>query len=124
MDTGHRTFWRLVAFGCVVGCAAVVFAQEDAFAQSLDPAPLLAPINKAFVQQQSLPATLRFSTDALTLEPHASGYIPSPVDRSHMTGQSPDSAGNINLTTSGLLGAYPSTFDLRTSGKVTSVKNQ
>jgi C1A family cysteine protease len=45
------------------------------------------------------------------------GYIPPPLDLSHMTGQP------IFLETYQLL-SYPASYDLRTQGKVTPIKNQ
>lgn len=45
------------------------------------------------------------------------GYIPSPLDLSHMTGQP------IFFETYQLL-SYPASYDLRTQGKVTPIKNQ
>lgn len=93
-----------------------------------DPMVTQAPLNPAFVQLQSRRAEPLSSeaplTLTLTLTPgeHGSGYLPSPVDRAHMAGLRPVILEPmLSLGTSGL---YPSSFDLRSSGYVTSVKNQ
>ena len=48
------------------------------------------------------------------------GHLHSPVDRSHMVGLMPEMKSMMGF----ISGVYPASFDLRTSGDVTSVKNQ
>jgi C1A family cysteine protease len=84
----------------------------------------VAPLNPDFVKYQ---AKVKAKTPLAKPAPgaHPTGLIPSPVDRSHMVGLKP----SMKLLTKSVFpqdGAvvYPATFDLRTSGYVSSVKNQ
>ncbi len=122
ISKNRRSVLRSLA-GCIGGTLALL-ASGFTSAQSLDPLPILAPINPAFIEQQSLPATRLKSLQRLSPDVHITGYLPSPVDRSHMVGQSPGSSVKAQLQTFGLLGTYPSTFDLRTLGYVTGVRDQ
>ena len=76
--------------------------------------PELAPLNPDFVQQQLSPGTQPTTTG------RGKGHLPSPINRSHMRGLTP----KMDAITGFISGVYPSSFDLRTSGDVTSVKNQ
>jgi C1A family cysteine protease len=76
--------------------------------------PALAPANPDFVsfikaQQQE---RLRLSTASN----HATGFIPSPIDRSYLAVKQP-----LRLRANLLL---PSSYDLRTLGKVTGIRDQ
>ena len=123
----HSKSWRSLVSRCGVvswlGCV-LLFSAGYAWAQSPDAIPTLAPINPAFVQTQKELAAKLYSLEQVVPEEHGKGYLPSPVDRSHMIGQSPDSIANVQMATARLLSVYPSTFDLRTSGYVTAVRNQ
>ena len=81
------------------------------FAQS----PQTAPLNPAFVEYLVGAKVARPLAGADGL--HTYGWVPSPVDLSHLQGQGA-------LLARGPLATYASSYDLRTLGKVTSVKNQ
>lgn len=80
---------------------------------SLD--PHLAPLNPNFLHFLEDSAMGRIQK--YTLSGHSLGYIPPPLELSHMTGQP------IFLETYQLF-SYPAFYDLRTQGKVTLIKNQ
>ncbi len=90
-------------------------------------APMLrfAPLSPAFLQQQitslwQCSATRCFTTlGDTTTSPYATGYTPPPTDRLHMVGLKPAIA-KAKL----FVAPYPPSFDLRTLGYVTSVKDQ
>ena len=95
----------------------------QAFAQLPDPLPTEAPMNPAFVDAQSRGAE-RMKVQAQSQPSlHSMGYLPSPVDRSHMKGRSPTRTANGRMA---ILGgtSFPSSFDLGQFGYVTSVRNQ
>ncbi|MDO9543508.1 MAG: lectin like domain-containing protein [Kiritimatiellia bacterium] len=73
-----------------------------------------APDNPAFIQYQQ-ERTQKAAT-AKTVSGHGHGYIPSPVDLSYLRGRTP-----AHIRT---LQALPATYDLRTLGKLTPIKNQ
>ncbi len=77
-------------------------------------APSMAPMNPDFLNfmqaRQGGPLRMQTSTG------HALGLIPSPVDLSHLKGQSV--SGPVPEI------ALPSSYDLRTTGKLTPVKDQ
>ncbi|MGZ3579605.1 MAG: C1 family peptidase, partial [Syntrophales bacterium] len=73
-----------------------------------------APLNPAFLEYLQ---ELRASTvQRFTADGHALGFIPPPLDRSHLTGQPMFQANELL--------AAPSFYDLRDQGKLTPVKNQ
>ena len=74
----------------------------------------LAPLNPAFLEYLQKLQHLKASN--LTAGEHALGYIPSPLDLSHLKG--------IHVFPEQLGVASPSSYDLRTLGKVTPVKDQ
>ena len=89
----------------VIFCSVLaVSAQEQT--------PQLAPLNPDFVQNTLNEA---YKTEAITTEGHTLGYFPSPVNLPQMTGQIV-----FQIKTN----AFPSSYDLRTTGKLTPVKNQ
>jgi C1A family cysteine protease len=74
----------------------------------------LAPINPEFSEWQSKAAT--FNLELCDAEGHTLGLIPSPIDRAHLLTQT-------RALTAQLV-SLPSSYDLRTYGYVTSVKDQ
>ena len=94
-----------------------------------------APLNPAFVkylEQQKPSGSFRAANAASvdTTSGYALGEVPGPVDLSHTAGQhiAPVSA-TINRADTGRSRvspdtAYPTSYDLRTTGKVTPVKDQ
>ncbi len=106
------------------------------FSEPIEAMPIMAPLNPAFVLQLQLqseipeipgitPPSPNFVKQLLpntqaTSVGRGMGHLPSPANRSHMIGLTP----KINAITGFISGVYPSSFDLRNSGDVTSVKNQ
>jgi C1A family cysteine protease len=113
MTRHQRARWTTT----VITVAAVLLLAPGALASQRIPeaaAPRearTAPLNPAFVLWQSmsgLEPVLRAAS------PHGLGLIPSPVVG--YAGKSPSAEGAV--------GAYPSSYDLRTLGKLTAVRNQ
>jgi len=73
-----------------------------------------APVNPAFLQYQQENAQKAKARQ--TSDGYARGYVPTPVDFSHLQGRAP--AGVRELK------ALPSSYDLRAQGKLTPAKNQ
>jgi len=76
--------------------------------------PSLAPINPEFTGWQSKAAT--FNLELRDAEGHTLGLIPSPIDRSHLLTQTRVPAAQLE--------GLPPSYDLRTYGYVTPVKDQ
>ena len=106
-----------VAVLMISSCGAIAAVQtkivDGATVSSAQTAPHFAQLNPDFVKyQQGLSAG-----NARTVAQTATGFIPPPIDLTQLKGQSIRSA---------LVGAAspPSSYDLRTQSKLTSVKNQ
>jgi len=87
-----------------------------------------APLNPAFVKylEQQKPSESSRAVNAVSVDTtsgYALGEVPGPVDLSHTAGQhiAPVSA-KVNRASPDT--AYPTSYDLRTMGKVTPVKDQ
>ncbi len=96
----------------ISGFCLTLLAQS---AQAQPPPLKAAPTNPKFITWQQKALTL----DAATIyddHGHALGHIPSPIDRSHLLLQTT----TTQLSTETL----PVSYDLRTEGSVTSIKNQ
>ncbi len=99
---------RCSAFLFVFALVAILSPLAPAVAEELTS----APINPAFlkyVEEAKAGRTATIQGD------HPTGYVPSPLDMSHLAGQA---------TTARNKGVLPSTYDLRDYSRVTSVKNQ
>jgi len=108
-----RRAWRVVLV--VVGVAVLMSCLAGAVATAApQPQPSVAPLNPEFLQYLDDLAMGRVQLQ--TEDGHGLGYIPSPVDLSHLTGEQLFDA-------SSLLG-LPASYDLRTLGKLTPVKDQ
>ncbi len=102
----------------------------QASAEDATSIPHLAPLNPNFTPSLSVSRS-KASSFVITNErdlwggasldasQHWTGHTPSPIDRSHMLGLHPEMAHAKSAGT-----AYPSSFDLRAVGAVSSVKNQ
>lgn len=101
---------RVVAASFLV--AALLLTVLPCCAQA-DEAPSAAPLSPGFVRYAEDVASGRMQT--LTSEGYPLGAIPSPVDLSHVKGAPSDGWQTLSL---------PATYDLRTTGKLTPVKNQ
>ncbi|MDA8082244.1 MAG: lectin like domain-containing protein [Nitrospiraceae bacterium] len=91
-----------------------IFAALSASPSFGEDSPVMAPVNPSFVDYMNTISPLGIQN--VTSDGHGLGYIPSPLDRSHLAGES--------VFPILPLGALPSSYDLRTYGKVTPVRNQ
>jgi C1A family cysteine protease len=73
--------------------------------------PQTAPLNPEFVSWQEESAAKGIAAAS----PEGLGLVPSPVDRSHL---------NLQIAATGLVGAAPANYDLRSLGYVTPVRDQ
>ena len=73
-----------------------------------------APINTEFINYIE---KLNHPVLQEAIPEHALGYIPSPIDRSHLKGKQ-------IIQTRRIMSQSPPSYDLRNLGKLTSVKNQ
>ena len=108
---GHRgARWTTI----IAATAVLLLAAPAAQAAEVLPAatPRTAPPNPAFVLWQ---ATSSYEPVRLAASPHGLGLRPAPVIGYTSVAARSDS---------GAVGAYPSTYDLRTLGKLTAVRNQ
>lgn len=99
---------RCSAFLFVFALVAVLTPLAPAVAEELTSAPL-NPAFLKYVEDAKAGRTAAIQGD------HPTGYVPSPLDLSHLAGQA---------TTARNKGVLPSTYDLRTLSRVTSVKDQ
>jgi len=86
-----------------------------------EPLPQNAPVNPEFVEfvaQTAVPAVM--GTTSITDSTRRTGQRPSPVDFSHLKGK----GSLITLPYRIERGVYPVTYDLRSLGKVSPVRNQ
>ncbi len=107
-----------------------------AIAGSAASMPRFAPLNPAFLQQQAASPALQIAPEGRSatqfgillggisggstmFSQHGTGYAPSPANRLHMIGLKPEIARGMRFVS-----PYPPSFDLRTLGYVTSVKDQ
>lgn len=126
MDKRFASAWCRKRAGLILGIVAVGFTSTG-FPEAM---PLTAPLNPDFVQHQiigntnSITGFIGQSIAGNAVGGRAKGLIPSPVDRSHMVGLTPTGRMNVMSSGAGAVGVYPSSFDLRASGYVTTVKDQ
>ncbi len=106
---GRESRW--IAFGL-----AVILLLAAVPAQAAIPARR-APLDPDFVAFQEALAAMALPREA-TEDGHGLGLIPDPVDLSHMTGLVP--RGFADRASRG----FPATYDLRTLGRVTAVRDQ
>jgi C1A family cysteine protease len=109
-DYSMRKLLPAVLFPFTV-VAFLFFSSPAVFGEEL---PVMAPPNPAFLQYMSVARPL--GVQNVTPDGHGLGYIPSPIDRSYLAGQS--------VFPERPLGTLPSSYDLRDHGKVSPVKNQ
>lgn len=105
-------------------CGLLFFSGIPASAQDQE-IPVMAPLNPKFVDYMNVKSVPRLSIPNVTSDGYGLGYIPSPLDLSHLAGQSIFPADSLRATSmEAPLQALPASYDLRTSGKVTEVRNQ
>ncbi|HQC13137.1 MAG TPA: S8 family serine peptidase, partial [Methanoregulaceae archaeon] len=78
--------------------------------------PTISPINPEYLDYVNEDPVI-FATDDETGTEYGIGFSPSPYDSSYLEGMDVEISGSHILS-------YPSSYDLRTNGGVTSVKNQ
>ncbi len=104
-------FFITAALLCVIhGPVSLSAAQVTAAA-----APIIAPVNPAFLDYMQKPHP---GGPYRTPDGYSLGYVPSPVDLSYLAGKA------LSVTGHRVMGIYPAQYDLRTLGKVSSVKDQ
>ncbi|MGE5340982.1 MAG: lectin like domain-containing protein [Candidatus Omnitrophota bacterium] len=105
---------KRIIFFTVIVCVFViqVFAIN---APSTDETPKMSPLNPEFIKYQEAVKEGRYLT--LISDGYPLGYVPSPVDLSNV--KSISAPQNRGIVT-----AYPTTFDLRTQGKLTAIRDQ
>jgi len=74
-----------------------------------------APDNPAFLKYQQ--ERIQKAAAVKTVSGHGLGFIPSPLDLSYLKGRTPAHIRALQTT-------LPSSYDLRTQGKLTPIKNQ
>jgi len=100
---------RMIVYGVI--CISI-FTGISAYTQELQQ----APFNPEFLHyQEQLKAG---QVPKRTADGHSLGYRPAPIDLSYLKGQ------KIEFDEALPLRSIPSSYDLRTEGKLTSVKNQ
>jgi len=106
---GFRLIFRVLS---TLITGAVLFSDPVSAADTQS--PQMAPVNPAFtdfIQHKQF-------MQQLTAQSKGLGYIPSPIDRSNLKGAATRLMATENLT------ALPTSYDLRTYGKVTPVRDQ
>ncbi|MFI5294600.1 MAG: lectin like domain-containing protein [Thermodesulfovibrionales bacterium] len=104
-------------------CGLMLFTGIPVSAQDQE-IPVMAPLNPKFVDYMNLKSVPRLSIPNVTSDGYALGYIPSPLDLSHLAGQSIFPADSLRATSmEAPLQALPASYDLR-PGNVTAVRNQ
>jgi len=105
----------ILSMGLIIGGLFLAFFAQAASGQLSAPPPVVsaAPLNPEFIAWQWKVAMFAFETR--DEEGHALGHIPSPFDRSHL---------RSSKVTSLLVEGAPASYDLRSQGYVTSVRNQ
>ncbi|MFX0204333.1 MAG: C1 family peptidase, partial [Candidatus Hodarchaeota archaeon] len=112
---GFKRRFSTSSLGLIISGFCLALLVQSAFAQPFTPPQLnAAPINPEFINWQYRAAT--FGIKMYDEEGHAFGHIPAPFDWSHLQFQT--------ATTHLLEETLPSSYDLRTEGYVTSVKDQ
>ena len=102
-------------FPLFLGCLYILFPAVAARAEPFKPPPVsAAPLNPDFITSQMEVATFGFV--AYDEQGHALGHIPCPFDRSHLLSQAESGQR--------LLSEPPASYDLRSSGHVTDVRDQ
>jgi C1A family cysteine protease/phosphodiesterase/alkaline phosphatase D-like protein len=104
-------------FGTIAAILAIFMGVACTMpAQEATDTPTLAPLNPRFVEHQDALAHGRVAVLPITPEGHTLGLKPSPMDFSHLIGQT-GLADQVS-------GSLPSSYDLRTYSKVSPVKDQ
>ncbi|MDD2775368.1 MAG: lectin like domain-containing protein [Gallionella sp.] len=85
--------------------------------------PSVAPPNPDFVQYIANPQAFHPLLQGVS-GVNATGHLPSPIDRSHMTGKQPIVKSNLMMGGPGNVSVSPIAFDLRTTGFVSPVRDQ
>ncbi|MDD0813795.1 lectin like domain-containing protein [Curvibacter sp. HBC28] len=115
---------RNMSFWACTGMAVLSALASSASAQSL------APVNSDWLNYQSTRTLKQATVPSEGATGQGTGWVPSPMDSSHMTGQIPTQVQNLLQTKAAsadgsvLKATFPSSFDLRTQGWISPVRNQ
>ncbi|MCX5786245.1 MAG: lectin like domain-containing protein [Elusimicrobia bacterium] len=124
-----KTFSKTVFTAITARSAArgLFFATAAAFSMLLPSAliaqsavPSSAPLNPKFVAYMAASSGKQQRVKAVSGSSHTLGLLPAPFDFSYMKGRHPALKGGAHVPKLG----YDSTYDLRSLGKVSSVKDQ
>jgi len=96
-------------------CLLILFVPSTSLAQEQKSAQLV-PLNPEFVRYNQNIRT--YGIQNMTAGGHALGYIPSPINVSHISTLPARSLASVAIV------AAPQSYDLRTSGKLTAVRDQ
>lgn len=83
--------------------------------------PQLAPLNPAFLSYQAAGSLTARASVVPVAGQHATGYVPSPLDYSHLAAATAVSSVRSSVVTATTL---PAAYDLRTYNRVTPVRDQ
>ena len=112
--------------------ALIVFVTLSVFPAHAKDKPSLAPVSKEFIEWQKRireQKDPRYKVNNTSLTVHATGYRPSPVDTSHLSKNLPrrkrqNQGDKFLAKASTIPDPLPVSYDLRTLGRVTPVKDQ
>ena len=121
--TAFKKCRRTSSLGLIISGFCVALLVQAALAQSPVQSPPLsaAPVNPAFAAWRNRIAT--FGVETYDIKGRALGYIPSPIDKSHLESQTGTALQTLSAPALQTLSA-PVSYDLRSSGDVTSVRDQ
>jgi len=114
-ESAFKRYLSTSSLDLIISSFCVALLVQAALAQPpIQPPPLsAAPVNPVFVAWQSQMET--FGVETYNEEGYALGYIPSPIDRSHLESQTETALQALST---------PVSYDLRSSGDVTGVRDQ
>ncbi len=117
-SSGHSILHPAFHLGRTFCLTSTLFLTYVMSAQEPATTPQLAPLNPTFVHYPNNGASGRIPKVAFTPQGHPLGFIPSPIDLSHLTGQSGLADRVRTLSSSS---SPPSSYDLRTYNEVSQV---
>ena len=117
MKSNQNRFISAVSILIILFASSVLFCSALPAASQETALPQVAPLNQEFLDL--IQRTPKYGAPKLISSGRALGYFPPPVDLSHMTGKHV-----VQRAIQIEMGVPPSSYDLRTTGKLTPVKDQ